>query len=272
MLFHSSHQNETIGPLRENMTELEKQLAEAQKKCEALTAEVDAKEKRIDDLLKSLSWRITAPLRFAVSVAEVILRLAKGFSDPVKYADAGRDAEDTADIIYAVLNQLIRNPLPAEGFESRSDDAGDAALPVLQDDRTERRPWSIAMVTRGDIFPANHGGAVKIERTAYGLSFLVENVFLITDEFSRYYVFRDGRVETRFFPRKTRLAGLHSMGWKRKLGELGVPEGTAFLYRPFFDKGFLSRLSYVASKHNIGLFQAEFPAYARPCIEAQKPF
>ena len=251
------------------MDEPEKQLAETRRKVKQLKAELREKEWRIADLRRSLSWRVTAPLRVAASAAGVMARLAKSLSNPEKCADAGRNAAETPDIVHAVLNQLIRNPLPARGFESRENAA---ARSGLGGDPFERKSWSIAMATRGDIFPANHGAAVKIERTAYGLSFLVKSVFLITDEFSRYYVFKDGRVETRFFPGRIRLAGMQSIGWKKKLVALGVPEGVAFLFRPFFDGGFLKRLSYIASRHDIGLFHAEFPAYARPCMEARKRF
>ncbi len=40
----------------------------------------------------------------------------------------------------------------------------------------------IAIVTRGDLYPTNHGAAVKIVRTAEYLSLLGAEVFIVTDD------------------------------------------------------------------------------------------
>jgi hypothetical protein len=50
----------------------------------------------------------------------------------------------------------------------------------------------IAIVTRADVFPADHGSAVKIDRTAASLSRYVDAVYLITDDRSHYFVYHKG--------------------------------------------------------------------------------
>lgn len=58
------------------------------------------------------------------------------------------------------------------------------------------------MVSRSDIFPAHHGAAVKIERTAWGLSFHLESVVLLTDWRDGYWVYRNGERSFHHFPLK----------------------------------------------------------------------
>ncbi len=47
-----------------------------------------------------------------------------------------------------------------------------------------------------------------------------------------------------------------------------LPESNAFLYLPLSDGSFFWRALYVGGAVQAGVFQAEFPAYAKPCLEA----
>ena len=48
-----------------------------------------------------------------------------------------------------------------------------------------------------------------------------------------------------------------------------IPESNAFLYLPLTDGSFFWRILYVARRIDAGILQAEFPAYAKPCLKAR---
>lgn len=127
----------------------------------------------------------------------------------------------------------------------------------------------VVMVTRSDVFPADHGAAVKIDRTAAALSQFVDAVFLVTDDRHRYFVYRQGEVKEAAFPAWLRwLAPPRRWVRERVIGR-GVPVGDAFLYYPLSDWSYVLRTVYLAARHPVVMFQAEFPAYARACIWAR---
>jgi glycosyltransferase involved in cell wall biosynthesis len=127
----------------------------------------------------------------------------------------------------------------------------------------------VAIVCRDDIFPPRHGAAVKILGAAAAESHHVD-VCLVTDDPARYYVLRRGVMTPRDYPPLILEHGRPSPAAGARLAALGVPSADAFLYRPLFDPGFAVRLGFVASRHRVGLFQAEFPAYAKPCLEVAR--
>jgi len=134
----------------------------------------------------------------------------------------------------------------------------------------ERACWVV--LSRADVFPADHGAAVKIERTAWGLSFHVSEVVLLTDRRDGYWIYRRGEREFRRFPLWPRLAG-----WPRALSMIrvmarGVPFSNAFLYLPWVDRGMQFRLMWLMRRHPVEVVQGEFPAYARPAVWASRLF
>ena len=131
---------------------------------------------------------------------------------------------------------------------------------------TARAP-AVAIVSRGDLWPARHGAAVKIVRTAWAESFHARAVLLVTDDPRHYCVFRRGRRTTRPFP-----AALHAgrpAAADALLRRAGLPPGDAFLYRPLVSDLLARRLEWLARRHRVGLFQAEFPAFVRPCVDVR---
>lgn len=135
---------------------------------------------------------------------------------------------------------------------------------------TDHSCW--VMLSRPDIFPTDHGAAVKIERTAWGLSFHIEEVILLTDRRDGYWVYRRGEREFRRFPLWPRLAG-----WPLAVGRMramarGVPFSEAFLYLPWVDRGMQFRLMWLMKRHPVEVVQAECPAYARPAVWAARLF
>lgn len=132
------------------------------------------------------------------------------------------------------------------------------------------RCWIV--VSRPDLFPTDHGAAVKIERTAWGLSFHVDEVLLLTDRRGGYWRYVRGEREVRRFPLRLRLAG-----WPRavnlvRLMARGLPYSNAFLYLPLVDRGLNARLFWLLRRHPVEVVQGEFPAYALPAVWASRLF
>jgi len=97
-------------------------------------------------------------------------------------------------------------------------------------DRPRPEPGNTAwiVVSRPDVFPTNHGAAVKIERTVWGLSFQVDQALLLTDHRTGYWLYENGQRRFHRFPLRLRLAG-----WPRAFDLLrllarGLPTSNAF--------------------------------------------
>ncbi|MEX2365921.1 MAG: glycosyltransferase [Pseudohongiellaceae bacterium] len=131
-----------------------------------------------------------------------------------------------------------------------------------------RRPGNtphVLMVTRADLFPADHGAAVKILRTAEALSRSGRDVYLSTDNRRQFYRFREGHMSTHSLPLWLRLLALPRPVALLRLMLKGYPASNAFLYFPVTDSSYSFRALYLATRFAIGSYLAEFPAYVRPC-------
>ena len=129
---------------------------------------------------------------------------------------------------------------------------------------------NILIVTRSDLFPADHGGAVKIVETARGLSQHGRKVGIVSDDRKHWWLFENGQKKQCRLPFWLRLLSL-----PRSLTRLlhltrDLPESNSFLYLPLTDSSFFWHSLYVGRQLNAGILQAEFPAYAKPCIEARE--
>ncbi len=142
----------------------------------------------------------------------------------------------------------------------------------------------VCIVTRPDLYPAVHGAAVKIVRTAESLSRCGAETFVVTQDRERYYRFFQGQKEElaypQTFPARIRVPG----PWQARLARLGVPDywraldrvlsavgyppDEYLLYQPVFDPEFWIRTLWVGRRHGIDMFQAEFPGFAMPCVVA----
>lgn len=131
----------------------------------------------------------------------------------------------------------------------------------------DRARSAIVMVSREDLFPTDHGAAVKIVETARGLSRHGRDVFLVTSDRRHYWQVTDGEVTRRDLPRRLRLAGRPLPWVKLDHYTRDLPESNAFLYLPLSDGSFFWRILWVASTHDAAALQAEFPAYALPCLQ-----
>lgn len=127
-------------------------------------------------------------------------------------------------------------------------------------------------MVRGDLFPAHHGAAVKIDRTAWGLSRLAGPVFLVTDNRTRYYRYVDGKQEAVRFPFWLRCLGPWRRIIARRLRRARIPVQEISLYTALRDWSFPVRAAYVTARYGVRLYQAEFPAYAQICLWIKSVF
>lgn len=134
----------------------------------------------------------------------------------------------------------------------------------------EQSAWVV--VSRADVFPTNHGAAVKIERTAWALSFHVDRVLLLTDNRFHFWEYRDGVRTQRPFPFWMRIPGWPSRVNLLRLIARGLPYSNAFLYLPLVDRGLHMRLAWLFSRYPVAVVQGDFPAYAHPAIWASMQF
>ncbi len=142
-------------------------------------------------------------------------------------------------------------------------------LPVARAMGRLYRTDAVILVSRSDIRPANHGAAVKIDRTAWGLSHLVEAVYLLSEDRAIYHEVRAGRFQERRFPRWLQRIGPDQERVRENLIAAGIPSGDAFLYDPVGDWSFIVRILYLALKTGARTYQAEFPAYGRATVWAR---
>jgi len=141
---------------------------------------------------------------------------------------------------------------------------------LFRKQRTNGNGEGILIVTRSDLFPSDHGAAVKIVETARGLSQHGQKVGIVSDDRKYWWRFENGRVERCALPFWLRFLSL-----PRPLSRLlhfskDLPESNSFLYLPLTDGSFFWHCLYAGRKLDAGILQAEFPAYAKPCIDARE--
>ncbi|MBT8071680.1 MAG: glycosyltransferase [Gammaproteobacteria bacterium] len=129
---------------------------------------------------------------------------------------------------------------------------------------------NILIVTRRDLFPADHGGAVKIVETARGLSQHGRKVGIVSDDRKHWWLFENGVEKRHRLPLWLRFLSLPRTLTRLLHFSKDLPESNSFLYLPFTDGSFFWHCLYVGKRLNAGILQAEFPAYAKPCIEARE--
>jgi glycosyltransferase involved in cell wall biosynthesis len=128
----------------------------------------------------------------------------------------------------------------------------------------------IVIVTRGDLFPDDHGAAVKIIETARGLSQHGRKVGIVSDDRKHWWLFENGNKQRQRFPFWLRLLSLPRSLTRLLHFSKDLPESNSFLYLPLTDGSFFWHCLYAGRQLNAGILQAEFPAYAKPCIDARE--
>lgn len=133
----------------------------------------------------------------------------------------------------------------------------------------------MVVLTRGDLFPAVHGAAVKIVRTAEALVAGGDEVWVVTDDRDAYWeVGREGWTRRPYGPRFRALQEWPVLRDQARAEALcrrvGYPADEYFLYRPIFEPAWWARALYVGRRHRADVYQAEFPGYAAPAILAAR--
>jgi glycosyltransferase involved in cell wall biosynthesis len=129
---------------------------------------------------------------------------------------------------------------------------------------------ALIIVTRGDLFPADHGAAVRTIATARGLAAQGMSVAIVTDDRRKWYRVTGESVTEEKYPLWTRLLALPGALTKLLHFSKDMPFSDSFLYLPLTDGSFYWRTVAVMARTGARLLQAEFPAYSKPCIEIRK--
>ncbi len=128
----------------------------------------------------------------------------------------------------------------------------------------------VAVVTRGDLFPPEHGAAVKITRTATSLARQgVSTAIVMTDQDHYVRTLPSGEFESHPLP-----FGCGQMPnlWRRVVGRvlrgLGYPPPLIRWNQVLLDPKFILRVYRIALAEQCTILQADFPQYALPALVA----
>lgn len=127
----------------------------------------------------------------------------------------------------------------------------------------------IGVVSRGDIFPPNHGAAVKLYYTMTSLSEEVNSVFFITDDNDKYYHVQGDDFLEKEYPNFIKKMFDNEEFYRKLVLWLGVPECDWILYRPVVDFNMWLRTLYVTLREKLDVLQSEFPGFSIPSIFAK---
>lgn len=140
---------------------------------------------------------------------------------------------------------------------------GMIARQLLRPIRREVSGDGVVVITRSDLFPTDHGAAVKIVETARGLARTGRAVAIVTADRGRYWYVGPDTIEERPLPWWLRCFALpralsHAIHRLR-----GLPASNAFLYWPLYDPGYGLRAAWVGRAIGASVALAEFPGYAQ---------
>lgn len=141
---------------------------------------------------------------------------------------------------------------------------GMAARLLLRPIRRQVTGEGVVVITRSDLFPTDHGAAVKIVETARGLARTGRKVAIVTADRGRYWRVGPDGIEAELLPWWLRALGLPKILSHAIHRLRGLPASNAFLYWPLYDPGYGLRAAWVGRQIGASLALAEFPAYAQP--------
>jgi len=120
----------------------------------------------------------------------------------------------------------------------------------------------VVVITRSDLFPTDHGAAVKIVETARGLARAGRPAAIVTADRDRYWLVGADEIEEKPLPWWLRTLGLPKLVTHAIHRLRGLPDSNAFLYWPLYDPGYGLRAAWVGRRIGASVALAEFPAYA----------
>jgi len=128
----------------------------------------------------------------------------------------------------------------------------------------------LVIVTRGDLFPPDHGAAVRTMESARALARRGVSVGIVTDDRTQWFEVTANGITSRKYPFWTRLFSLPGPLTKLLHFSKDMPYSNSFLYLPLTDGSFFWRIMIASRALHADTLQAEFPAYAAPCIKARE--
>jgi len=126
----------------------------------------------------------------------------------------------------------------------------------------------VLIVTRADLFPPDHGAAVRTLETAHALARDGMRVGIVTEDRRCWLEVTDQGIQSRRFPWWLGLLSLPGPLAKLLHHSKDLPHSNSFLYLPLSDASYFWRILAANRQLPAGVLQAEFPAYANPCLEA----
>lgn len=148
-------------------------------------------------------------------------------------------------------------------MERRPSLLGMLARTMLSPFRRQLAGDGVVVITRSDLFPTDHGAAVKIVKTARGLAAAGRPVAIVTADRHRYWRIDEQGVHAMALPLWLRLLALPRMISHLLHRLRGLPASNAFLYWPLYDPGYGLRAAWVGRRIGASTALAEFPAYAQ---------
>jgi len=133
----------------------------------------------------------------------------------------------------------------------------------------QERGTGVLVVTRGDLFPPDHGAAVRTLESARALARSGVRVGIVTDNRKHWIEITSAGEKERRYPFWLRLLSLPGPLTKLLHFSKNLPYSNAFLYLPLTDGSFFWHTLVAGRALHAGVLQAEFPAYASPCIRAR---
>ena len=121
----------------------------------------------------------------------------------------------------------------------------------------------VVIITRSDLFPTDHGAAVKIIETARGLAACNRPVGIVTADRHRWYEVAGKRIKTRRLPAWLRWAAPPRVLAHLLVRLRGIPASNAFLYWATVDPFYGFRAAWVGRQIGANAYLAEFPGYAQ---------
>lgn len=151
----------------------------------------------------------------------------------------------------------------SHSVERRPSLIGMASRALLAPLRRQVKGDGVVVVTRSDLFPTDHGAAVKIVETAHGLARLGRPVAIVTAETGTYLRVGPDSIERRKLPRWLRWLAppRFLVRWLHR--RRGLPESNAFLYCALVDPAYGLRAAWVGRQIGARVCLAEFTAYAQ---------
>jgi len=123
----------------------------------------------------------------------------------------------------------------------------------------------LCIVTRPDLFPTTHGGAVKTISTAKFLSIYhdeIEEVILLTANSDIFYQVDDGVFNEMNYPSWIKIIPKFNIMSRLLLSFLGIPKEEVWMYSTLLDFNLWIKVLFITFTHKTEVLQSDYPGFA----------